>query len=88
MSFFKAAGCVIGQDYPRPIVDHDSIHKVNIGRHKAAYAKAKSESGQAQQSPEKKNNSSSKAKSSQSGKRKSETSSQSTSKITKFFAKK
>ncbi|XP_023343983.1 cryptochrome-1, partial [Eurytemora carolleeae] len=33
----KAAGCIIGQDYPRPIVDHTVISKINIGRMKKAY---------------------------------------------------
>lgn len=41
----KAAGCVIGQDYPKPIVDHDVISKKNIGRMKQAYAKKKQASG-------------------------------------------
>eukprot|EP00095_Tigriopus_kingsejongensis_P010665 maker-scaffold799_size95547-snap-gene-0.11 protein:Tk10665 transcript:maker-scaffold799_size95547-snap-gene-0.11-mRNA-1 annotation:"cryptochrome-1-like isoform x1" len=43
LSVQKAANCIIGTDYPRPIVDHDRIHKINIGRHKAAYAKGKDE---------------------------------------------
>ena len=30
----KAAGCVVGQDYPKPIVDHDVVHKKNITRMK------------------------------------------------------
>lgn len=38
----KAAGCIIGQDYPRPIVDHSVIHKVNMDRMKKAYAAGKS----------------------------------------------
>ena len=42
-NFFKAAGCIIGKDYPKPIVDHDKIHKVNIGRMKAAYAANKTD---------------------------------------------
>ena len=33
----KAAGCVIGQDYPRPIVDHAVIHKTNMARMKKSY---------------------------------------------------
>lgn len=37
----KAAGCIIGQDYPRPMVDHSVISKVNIGRMKEAYAAGK-----------------------------------------------
>ena len=28
---------MIGRDYPRPIVDHATIHKKNIERMKAAY---------------------------------------------------
>jgi cryptochrome len=31
------AKCVVGVDYPRPIVDHSIISKVNIGRMKKAY---------------------------------------------------
>ena len=30
----KAAGCIIGKDYPKPIVDHDVISKKNIARMK------------------------------------------------------
>ncbi|TRY67619.1 hypothetical protein TCAL_02907 [Tigriopus californicus] len=41
LSVQKAAGCIIGTDYPKPIVNHDTIHKVNIGRHKAAYSQGK-----------------------------------------------
>lgn len=37
LSVQKAAGCIIGTDYPRPIVDHDVVSKENIGRMKAAY---------------------------------------------------
>jgi len=37
----KAAGCVIGQDYPRPIVDHAIVSKENMGRMKAACAAGK-----------------------------------------------
>lgn len=33
----KAAGCIIGEDYPYPIVQHGEIHKKNIQRMKAAY---------------------------------------------------
>ena len=38
LSVQKAAGCVIGTDYPRPIVDHDVVSKENIAKMKAAYA--------------------------------------------------
>ena len=35
----KKAKCIIGVDYPKPIVDHDIVSKANIGRMKAAYDK-------------------------------------------------
>ena len=35
----KNVGCVIGKDYPAPIVDHAVISKENIQRMKASYAK-------------------------------------------------
>uniref|UniRef100_A0A3B1IHH9 Cryptochrome circadian regulator 5 n=1 Tax=Astyanax mexicanus TaxID=7994 RepID=A0A3B1IHH9_ASTMX len=38
-SIQEQAGCIVGKDYPRPIVDHDTISKKNIQRMKAAYAK-------------------------------------------------
>ncbi|KAI3644969.1 hypothetical protein MP228_011133 [Amoeboaphelidium protococcarum] len=34
----KKAGCIIGVDYPRPIVDHDIVRKENIDKMKQAYA--------------------------------------------------
>lgn len=34
----EAAGCIIGRDYPRPIVDHSVVSKRNIGRMKDARA--------------------------------------------------
>jgi len=37
LSVQKAAGCVIGQDYPRPMVDHTVASKANIARMKKAY---------------------------------------------------
>lgn len=37
----EAAGCVIGRDYPQPIVKHETISKVNIRRMAEAYAKHK-----------------------------------------------
>ena len=43
LSVQKGCGCIIGQDYPKPIVDHDTIHKENIGKMKAAYAGGKLE---------------------------------------------
>lgn len=33
----KQAGCIVGVDYPKPIVDHSTIHKVNMARMKRAY---------------------------------------------------
>lgn len=32
----KTAGCIVGEDYPRPIVDHSVISKKNINRMKEA----------------------------------------------------
>lgn len=39
LSVQRAAGCVIGVDYPAPIVDHGRTSKENIGRMKVAYAR-------------------------------------------------
>merc|ERR1711871_267134 len=33
----RRAGCVVGVDYPRPIVDHTDVSKRNMARMKAAY---------------------------------------------------
>ncbi|MPC97358.1 Cryptochrome-2 [Portunus trituberculatus] len=33
----RAAGCIIGQDYPRPIVDHSIVMKRNLDRMAKAY---------------------------------------------------
>jgi len=38
----KTAGCIIGQDYPRPIVDHSVVSKENMGKMKKAYDLANS----------------------------------------------
>ncbi|TRY96587.1 hypothetical protein DNTS_007577 [Danionella cerebrum] len=38
-SIQERAGCIVGKDYPRPIVDHMVAHKKNLQRMKAAYAK-------------------------------------------------
>ncbi|KAM4602656.1 cryptochrome circadian regulator 5 [Polymixia lowei] len=35
----QAAGCIVGKDYPYPIVEHEVVSKKNIQRMKAAYAK-------------------------------------------------
>ena len=53
MSVQKGVGCIIGEDYPKPIVDHDSIHKVNIQKMKAAYAGNNSAPPPSQQKTEK-----------------------------------
>jgi len=37
MEVQRAAKCIIGKDYPEPIVDHGTIHKENIARMKKAY---------------------------------------------------
>eukprot|EP00160_Parvularia_atlantis_P019861 Unigene7983_Nuclearia_a/m.24501 Unigene7983_Nuclearia_a/g.24501 ORF Unigene7983_Nuclearia_a/g.24501 Unigene7983_Nuclearia_a/m.24501 type:complete len:142 (+) Unigene7983_Nuclearia_a:1363-1788(+) len=41
LSVQQAAGCIIGKDYPLPIVDHDQARVTNIGRISAAYAEHK-----------------------------------------------
>ena len=35
----EKCGCIIGKDYPKPIVDHDEARKSNISRMAAAYAR-------------------------------------------------
>ncbi|KAK9804209.1 hypothetical protein WJX72_001282 [[Myrmecia] bisecta] len=37
LSVQKAVDCIIGTNYPRPIVEHATIHKANIARMKQAY---------------------------------------------------
>ncbi|XP_028328938.1 cryptochrome circadian regulator 5 [Gouania willdenowi] len=39
LSIQQAAGCIVGKDYPRPIVQHEVVSKKNIQRMKVAYAK-------------------------------------------------
>ncbi|EFN51376.1 hypothetical protein CHLNCDRAFT_7260, partial [Chlorella variabilis] len=41
LSVQQAAGCVVGKDYPRPIVDHQAAMKENMARMKAAYGASK-----------------------------------------------
>ena len=41
----KAAGCVIGKDYPHPIVDHQTVRKRNLGWMAEAYQKARGAKG-------------------------------------------
>ncbi len=43
----RAAGCVIGRDYPAPIVDHAAVSKENIARFKAFHAGRKGADGDA-----------------------------------------
>ncbi|KAG8434639.1 hypothetical protein GDO86_012849 [Hymenochirus boettgeri] len=38
-SLQERAGCIIGKDYPKPIVEHEVVRKKNIQRMKAAYAR-------------------------------------------------
>lgn len=38
----KRIGCVIGKDYPRPIVKHDIIYKENLAKMKSAYSSGSS----------------------------------------------
>lgn len=42
MSVQEKCGCIIGQDYPRPIVDHQKASKENMNKMKIAYEKSKS----------------------------------------------
>lgn len=37
----KKAGCIIGTDYPKPIVDHTAVSKENMNKMAKAYAAAK-----------------------------------------------
>ncbi|KAJ3089002.1 hypothetical protein HK102_007420 [Quaeritorhiza haematococci] len=37
----QRANCIIGRDYPRPIVIHEEVHKINLGRMKEAYSAGK-----------------------------------------------
>ena len=40
-SLQERAGCIIGKDYPKPIVDHDVVRKVNIDKMAKAYQQSK-----------------------------------------------
>ncbi|XP_008403715.1 cryptochrome circadian regulator 5 isoform X2 [Poecilia reticulata] len=42
----QAAGCIVGKDYPHPIVQHEQISKKNIQRMKEAYAKRSSDNNE------------------------------------------
>jgi cryptochrome len=41
VSVQKAAGCIIGEDYPKRIVKHEEIMPINLKKMNAAYAKDK-----------------------------------------------
>ncbi|XP_078108181.1 cryptochrome circadian regulator 5 [Sander vitreus] len=53
-SIQQAAGCIVGQDYPHPIVQHEVISKKNIQRMKLAYAKRADPAESPNKSPSKK----------------------------------
>ena len=52
----NGCGCIIGQDYPKPIVNHDTIHKENMGKMKAAYAAGKEDQPEAKNTEKKRKN--------------------------------
>ena len=56
LSVQKGCGCIIGQDYPKPIVNHDTIHKENMGKMKAAYAAGKEDQPEAKNTEKKRKN--------------------------------
>jgi cryptochrome len=39
----EKSNCIIGRDYPKPIVEHSSISKINMQKMKEAYAANKDE---------------------------------------------
>lgn len=41
----EAAGCIIGKDYPAPIVDHAIVMKENMAKMKLAYAAGRADDG-------------------------------------------
>ena len=45
LSVQKGCGCIIGQDYPAPVVDHKAASKANMGKMKAAYDAMKAKAG-------------------------------------------
>jgi len=38
----KKANCIIGVDYPKPIVDHKEVSKINMGRMKLYFGQEES----------------------------------------------
>ncbi|CAL1529568.1 unnamed protein product [Lymnaea stagnalis] len=57
LSVQQAAGCVVGRDYPRPIVDHEAARDTNLKKMSEAYAKAKQTGGNAKVTKRKSKNS-------------------------------
>ncbi|CAK9044449.1 (6-4)DNA photolyase (Protein UV repair defective 3) [Durusdinium trenchii] len=51
MEVQKTAGCIIGKDYPKPMVDHDEVCKANLLRFKRALSKAPSTGAQKRKAP-------------------------------------
>ncbi|KAI3439135.1 hypothetical protein D9Q98_001543 [Chlorella vulgaris] len=51
LSVQQEAGCVVGEHYPEPIVEHQAAMKENMARMKAAYAAAKEGGGAATPAP-------------------------------------
>ena len=47
----KAAGCIIGRDYPKPIVEHTSTSKANMEKMAKAYAAHKAAEGGGEKEP-------------------------------------
>jgi len=43
LSVQQSAGCIVGKDYPNPVVDHATISKLNMEKMKAAYSAAKAD---------------------------------------------
>uniref|UniRef100_A0A2C9JDL3 Photolyase/cryptochrome alpha/beta domain-containing protein n=1 Tax=Biomphalaria glabrata TaxID=6526 RepID=A0A2C9JDL3_BIOGL len=74
LSMQQTAGCVIGKDYPKPIVDHDTVRKENIKKMTEAYALDK-QTKEGTKSPSKKRPSDSRPKSSSPVKKKARLSS-------------
>ena len=58
----EKAGCIIGQDYPRPIVDHSIVSKINMARMKEVFERSRqTEKGEDSYEPAQKKAKSSKA---------------------------
>merc|ERR1711871_1077759 len=66
LSVQQQSGCIVGKDYPRRIVDHQEISKINMGRIKNAYATLNSPSSSSSSSGSKRAAPDGKAKSSSS----------------------